>query len=289
MLGVLLLAGCTPQTPVPPAPADLDFTQRGVAAEMMAELMAAAGSTRVVDVEFTRTEARVSFVAGQDVTTYAYRDQQISQIDSDIAYVGQAIFDPRAFALDDIGTLFASAAVIAGSDQSQQLQIVDYDSGKIYMNVTTNPESMPVFFSTNAALVTPLDPANTTDLTSALPDVVGSANSVVRIGIGADGSVYADLPAGDDQIMHTVRLSRFPVRDQLKSDTAQLEPFDPSLVRPFTLNQILSQASIALDRPLSSGYDLVIEKQPGDAAPVASVTMSRKTVQLNLDGTLVTH
>jgi len=263
----------------------MDFTVPGVAADMVDQLMVTAGSTHVVNVELTRTEAHVSVVIGQDVATYAYRDAQISQIDSDIAYVGQAIFDPRTFALQDLAGLFTQAAVISGSDQGQQLQIVDYNDGTIYMNVTTNPDTVPVFFTPDGTLIRPLDPTNLADLTSEITEVVGPP--AVRAGVSSDGSVYVDLPAGPNQVMRVVRTSRFPIRTQLKSDSSQPAPFDSSVVTPKMVNDILVRASSHLDKPLSDGFDLVISRPSQDREPTATVTIGLKTTHLSLSGVVL--
>lgn len=286
VLSVFLLAGCTRGTAPEPTQNIVDFTAPGAGAEMVERLMETAGSTRVVNVELTRTEAHVSVVIGQDVATYAYRDQRISQIDSDVAYVGQAIFDPRSFDLGDLEDLFSQAAAISGSAQGQQLQVVDYNNGAIYMNVTTNPETVPVFFTPDGALIRPLDIQDLTDLTSQLTQVVGP--SAVRVGVSSTGSVYADLPAGPNQVLRVVRATRFPVRTQLKSDSSQPEPFDSSMITPFMARDILLQASSYLDKPLSGGFELVIERRAGEATPTATVTMGLKTTHLTLSGVVLT-
>jgi len=282
-----VLAGCTATGPGAITPPSLDFATPGTAADMVGKLMAAAGSTRVVNVELTHTEARVSVVSGVNVTTYAFRDQKISPVDSDITYVGQAIFDPRAFNLADLGSLFAQAAAISGSQQGQQLQIVDYDNGNIYMNVTTNPETLPVFFTPDGTLVRPVDPTAAVDLATELSDILPGPTSVVRVGIASDLSVYADLPAGPDQIMHVVRATRFPVRDQLKAESAQPLPFDSSQVSADAIATILANAADHVDRPLSAGFELTIQRRAGEQAPTATVTLAGKTIRLTLAGTIL--
>ena len=254
---------------------------------MVDRLMAAAGSTRVIDVELTRSEVRLSVVSGQTAQTYAWRDNQISQIDSDITYVGQTIFDPRSCALNDLGSLFSQAAAIAGSSANQQLQIVDYDNGNIYMNVTTNPETLPVFFTTTGVLVRPLNPANLADLAQELAQVVSPHEDVVRLGISDNGSVYADLAAGTDQVMRVVRASRFPVRDQLRSDSTHVLAFDSDLVTADDIEAILTRASAHLDKPLSGGFSLTIERSPNQPAPLASVTIAGKTSRLTLEAVVL--
>jgi len=255
---------------------------------MVTQLIEAAGSTHAIDVEFTRDEAQVSFAIGQNVITYAYRDGQISAIDSDTAYVGQAIFDPRQFNLDHLTTLFDQAAAIAGSSQNQRLQIVDYDSGHIYMTVTTNPETLPVFFAPDGTLVPLFDPSQPTDVASALAAIVGNGTPVLRIGIDSDQSLYVDLGAGADHIMHIVRSAGFPLRDQIKTDSSQPEPFDSSLVSGDMIAAILTRTSNHLGKSLSDGFALVIEQPAGDTSPTATVTLGTKTVRLSLTGVVLT-
>jgi len=285
--GVCLLAGCTTPTPAA-SPSGIDFTAPGAAAAMIGQLMATAGTTRAVSVELTRSEAHLSIVTGQAVVTYAYRNQKISTIDSDVNYVGQAMFDPRSFNLNDLGSLFAQAAAVAGSSQNQELQISDYDSGHVYMTVTTTPATVPVFFAPDATLVPTLDPTNPSSLGPALTSVVGSATQVVRLGIDSTSGVYADLAAGPGQVMRVVRGSYFPVRDQLKPEASPPGPFDPSLVTAATMDSLLTRVADHFNKPLSAGYSVIIQCQPGETTPSATVTVGGKTAHATLTGVILT-
>ncbi len=215
----LLLTGCTVAPQPAPAPTDgpADLTEPGRAADMIDQLMAAAGSTHVINAELSRQEAHVTVVTGETASTWAWRDARIAQVDSDVDYVGQTIFDPRGFGLTDLGDLFDQAAQVAGSDQDQELQIGDYDSGHVFMSVTTTPETRPVFFTTGGKLIGAFDPTEESELGPVLSQVVGQADEVDRLGLLADGSVYVDLPAGEDQVLRVVRSPQFPVREQLRS------------------------------------------------------------------------
>jgi hypothetical protein len=264
----------------------VDLTVPGAADAMVNQIMAAAASSQVVNLELTATEARVSFLVDERVITYANRDDQILVIDSDITNVGQAVFDPTAINLTDLGDLFRQAARIAGSDQNQQLQIVDNGQEVVHLVVTTNPESVPVFFTHEAALVPTLDPLNPADLAIALAEVVAEARLVTRIGITADGTVYADKSAGWNQTLRTTRAPRFPVRDQVKTTTPGVIPYDPSLVSARAIIKILQVAGDHLDRDPSQGFKLVIE-QIDKSGPSAKVTMGVRTVHLTLSATII--
>jgi len=284
---VVALAGCTPQVAPTPTPRPVDFTQPGVAQDMLGQLMAAAGTTRVINVEFTAGEARLAVVAGSTVRTYAYRDGRIAPVDSDVEWVGQAIFDPRGFGLGDLGTLFAEAAAVTGSSQGQKLQIVEYDSGHIYLIVTTYPETRPVFFTPGGRLIGDFDATDPVQLAGALAEVTSLGWTVERLGIAADGSVYADLPASPGQVMHVVRNPRFPVRDQVIADPTPGPAFDARGVTAGVLTALLARAAAHTDRPLTDGFTVVVEQRTGDPAPTALITVGTRTVRATLDGVVL--
>ena len=276
---LVMATGCT-RSAIDTEPED--FTTPGAATAMVERLMAAAGTTHAVSLEFTRSEARLSAVTGQQVVTYAWRNQTIALVDSDVYYVGQAIFDPRSFDLSDLGAMFDQAAAIAGSSQGQQLQITDYDSGHVYMAVTTNPDTLPVFFAPDATLIGSFDATDPDQLAPVLDSLVNQGTPVVRLGIDSASGVYVDLAAGPGQILHVVRSPRFPVRDQLKPESAPPEPFDASGVSAAMIDRILDRAAAHIGKPLSSGYTLVVQRQGGAATATATVTMGMKSTHLTL-------
>jgi len=282
-MAVGLLAACGPDpatTPTPsPSASPADLTTPGVAAATIADLMAYAGSTRVINVEITRSEARLAVVTGQQAQTYAWRDGTMSAVDADTAYVGQAIFDPRGYNLADLAGLFTTAATISGSSTNQKLQIVDYNAGQVYFTVTTNPESMPVFFTTTGQVVPTFDPSDVTSLADGLTDVIAASPAVVRLGIGADGSVFADSPAGPGQIAHRVRRQQFPAFLQVKTELNPPASFDPRLISASQMHQAALAGAAELGTSLTNGFALTVYCPTGETAPAAFVTIGGKTVQ----------
>ncbi|MDR2930305.1 MAG: hypothetical protein LBV06_05310 [Propionibacteriaceae bacterium] len=285
----LALAGCTPPDGVstPPNQPQLNLTQPGAAAAMVERLLEAVGSTRVLQVELTATEAHVTLLRGQVATTYAYRDGQISPIDSDIEYVGQALFDPRTFALSDLGEVFDRAARVAGSSSNQQLQIVDYDAGAIYMSVTTTPETRPVFFTPDGAEVEAFDPTDPRAVEPVIDQVSDGDVTVLRLGITSAGEVWAEHRAGTDQVVRVIRAPHFPIRDQLRSEPNPPGPFNPDLVSADTISRLLHSAADHLGQPIARGYAMTIWRPAGHVDPIAEVTWNGATVRLTLGGTVI--
>jgi hypothetical protein len=252
---------------------------------MVETLMVEAGTTRVIHVEISTTEVQISVVRGRDVTSFAYRNGQISTIDSDIEYVGQAIFDPRGFNLETIDSLFAQAATWSGSSRGQRLQILDYSSGDLYMAVTTNPETLPVFFDADGELVRPIVAK---DLGTSLAEFLEIDQEVVRVGVEVDGTLYADIPAGEDQVWRILSNERFPTREHVKSESNQPESFHSSMLTNSVLDRLITSASIHLKSPVDSGITMVIECEMGERYPSIHVSKGGTKVVMHLDGTLKT-
>jgi hypothetical protein len=191
------------------------------------ELVSAAGTINAIKVEISVHEASLSIVSGMTATTWAWRNGKIAVVDSDTQYVGQKIFDPRDFDVSDIAGMFSTAAKLAKSDSGQQLQIVEYADRTVYMTVTTNPESLTVFFRQDGSLVSQVDLTTLSGIGEAYNDVVSSKRYVNALGILPNqGGMYVDV-AVLDTIVRTVRQPRLPVRTTTRRETTTLAPFDP--------------------------------------------------------------
>jgi hypothetical protein len=268
----------TPETPT----VVVDLTT-GQAKGAIEDLMEAAGSTRVINVEISRYEAKLAVVTGFGATTYAWRSGQVQVIDSDTAYVGQAIFDPRQTWPDDIASLWEKAAQVSGSDTEQKLQMVDYDQGAVYICITTNPESIPVFFTPTGRLVRALDPASVLDLAAALNEVAPDG-PVVRIGISPQGGVWAEVEGGSGQVWRSTRDRQFPVRHQMRADSGGLESFDPDPVSAYGVLTAVDAVGAQLGLQ-DSTWSVEVRVDKGE--PCLFVTMGARTVRASLAGVIL--
>ncbi len=255
-----LLAGCTPAPAVPtsqtsattpaasatPSPA-LDLTEPGVARAMVRQLVAASGSTQVLLVDIRRHEASVSVLSDGKPHTWAYREGTIREVSSDMAYVDQATFDPDAFDLSDVGALFRAAAAVSGSEQSQELQIVDlrrveHSALELKMSVATNPETRTVFFNPDGSLVPTLDFNTAGGITSGLADAVGSHTTVTSVTIGSATGAFIEYPLDSSTIVRRIRSAKIPVTDVPRSAGGDKPTaFDPRLVDPAIVWRVLQR------------------------------------------------
>ncbi len=256
---------------------------------MVKELVEAAGTIMAIKVEISVHDASLSIVNGMTAKTWAWRDGTILVVDSDTQYVGQAIFDPLDYDVSDIAGMFKTAATLSKSDSGQQLQIVEYADRAVYMTVTTNPESLTVFFRKDGSLVSQVDLTTLSGLLEAYRDVVGTKKLINALGILPNqGGMYVDV-AVLDTIVRTVRQQRLPVRTSTHRENTTLAPFDPALVNPAiiasSLYKICEKAN--LQSP-PAGWSLEVDSKDGTAEPRMYFTVDGNQTVMTLDGVDVT-
>ena len=300
-IGALGLAGCsatvstpsprpTSKTPTPSSSIPVrDFLQPGEATAVIKELVEAAGTINAIKVEISIHDASLSIVSGMTAKTWAWRNGKIEVVDSDTQFVGQKIFDPRDYDVSDIAGMFATAATLAKSDSGQQLQIVEYADRTVYMTVTTNPESLTVFFRKDGSLVSQVDLTTLAGIQEAYRDVVGTKKFVNALGILPNqGGMYVDV-AVLDTIVRTVRQPRLPVRTTTRRENTTLTPFDPVLVKPAVIASSLAKicAKANLQSP-PAGWTLEVDTKDNTAEPRMYFTVAGQLTVMTLDGVDVT-
>lgn len=300
--GALGLAGCssTVTTPTPtvspsstPTPSASvparNFLEPGEATLVVRELVAAAGTINAIKVELSATEAVMSVVSGMTAKTWGWRNGAVVVIDSDTQFVGQAIFDPRDYDVSDLAGMFEAAATLAKSSSGQQLQIVEYADRAVYMTVTTNPESLTVFFRKDGRLVSQVDLTTLAGIQEAYADVVGSKKAINALGILPNqGGMYVDV-AVLDTIVRTVRQPRLPSRSATRRETTTLSTFDPTLVKPeiiySSLERICIKAGTTTPQP---GWSLVVSAKDGTPDPRIYFSVNGVQTIMTLAGVDVT-
>ncbi len=266
-----------------------DFTKPGEATAVVSELVSAAGTINAIKVEISVHDASLSIVSGMTAKTWAWRNGKIEVVDSDTQFVGQKIFDPRDFDVSDLAGMFARAAKLAKSDSGQQLQIVEYADRTVYMTVTTNPESLTVFFRQNGTLVSQVDLTTLAGLQEAYNDVVGTKKLVNDMGILPNqGGMYVDV-AVLDTIVRTVRQPRLPVRTATRREATTLIPFDPALVKPRVIASSLAEISAKSGTQTPApGWSLVVDSRDKTPEPRMYFSMGGTQTVMTLDGVEVT-
>ncbi|HSN43143.1 MAG TPA: hypothetical protein VLR88_03710, partial [Propionibacteriaceae bacterium] len=256
LLGLALAAvvtGCGPQQ-VTPAPSSsttpsasasptvtLDLLDPGAARTVVSQLRAAAGDYGIIKVDVEATTARLAVVADGVARTYAWTDGVITEIESDIEYVQQATFNPDDYGFDNIATMFADAAKISGSSSNQELQIVEYNEGRVMMTVTTRPESMPVFFRADGTPIDQLDLTSAAGLDAAIADTTDGVREVLAMGYSTGDGFWVDIPGSvEGQIDRRTRAAKLPAWTATRKETTSLVPYQVSKVDPEVIATLLT-------------------------------------------------
>jgi hypothetical protein len=285
LAAALALGACAPP-PAEPAP----LLEPGAAEAALAALILAAGSAQAVNFDLTGSGANLTVVVGQYAETWGWRDGAAERVTSDTAWVGQAIFDPRDFDLSDPAALFAVAAAESGSDTGQRLHLVEYADGRVLLSVTTNPESRPVFFRADGSLVATLDFTSAAGLAEGYADVTAGHPQVLQLGLDPDsGGVYAVWAAAGGGARRSLRMPQLPVHDSDWSLDPGLEPFDPALVRPAVLADLMARlpALAGLAPGETAGVSFTIDRRDGAGVPVIYLTANGQSFRSTLSGAII--
>lgn len=302
MVGALLVTGCQPAvlpsptetsgSPSPSASPAVDMTQPGAAQAMVRRLVAASGSSRVIMVEVRHYAASVSVLdASGKPVTWAYRDGRVQQVASDLAYVDQATFDPAKYDLSDVGALFRAAAAVSGSDQQQELQIVDrqiidHSPSEILMAVSTMPETRTVFFYPDGTLLPTLDFRTEWGISRGLSDAIGSHTSAVQVGVGTETGAYIDFPGPNQTTARRQRTPKFPVTISQRNEQPSNAAFDPRLVRSEVVWRTLTNTASG-SVPYSDSWSVVADDRARLGTPRLYFTVGTQRFVTDLAGNRV--
>lgn len=287
----LLLLGCeaagpsaTPSaTPTPP-----DFTQPGVASAMVTRLLAKTGSEYALMVEISANAVAVSTLdADQQPVTWAWRDGEIREVTSDLAYVDQATFVVSNFNISDVGALFRAAEGQSGSAESQSLTIVDYSAGEVMMSVSTVPESRTVFFHPDGSLLPSLDFDTRGGIAAGITDAVGARATVSSLTVDSEQGVWVEFPGGTGTTVRRTRTSKVPVTTNTTARQLDLPPFLATRVDPDAIWQVVESTRGTTEVPEDSGWSVVVDARDGLVEPRMHFTIGGQVLVTELDGTPV--
>lgn len=288
-----LLSGCTPATP-PPTPTassaavSLDLTAPGQARAMIRRLIAKAGTPRLIQVEITKEWAAITVVKDDQAQTWAWRDNTVKQVDTDVAYVQQTIFSIDDFNINDVGGLFRAAAGISGSESDQGLQIVDSSAGEVFMSVSTVPESRTVFFYPNGGLLPTLDFSTEGGIQRGLADVIGTRSSAIAVGVQSTLGAWVDFPGSATTTIRRLRTSIVPVTINERSQRPDLPTFALARVRATAIWRVLADARAKGDFTSSTRWQVTVDDRLRTGVPRLYFTIGTTSLVTDLDGREVT-
>lgn len=282
-----LLGGCVqPVVSLSPSPSasalSVDLTAPGQARTMVRKLIAKAGTPDLIQVEISQLWAAITVVKNGQPESWAWRDDTIKQVDTDVVNVAQTVFSIDDFNIDDVGALFRSAAGISGSESSQQLQIVDSSSGDVFMSVSTNPESRTVFFYPNASLLPTLDFNTAGGINQGLADVTASRATAVAIGVQSTVGAWLDYAGSTTSTVRRLRTATVPVTINERSQRPDLPLFSAARVNAGAIWRVLEAARQRGEVDATTRWQVTVDARNG--VPRMYFTIGTESLVTDLDG-----
>lgn len=288
-----VLAACGPQqpggTPSPtPTVAYPTLTSRGQARRVVNQLRQAAGDLPVIKVDVTATTAILTVLLTNNPKAWQWEAGRITSTDPDVEPIKQVAFDPDDFQFDDVAALFATAASIAGSSESQQLQIVDYNQGQVLMTVTTRPESQPVFFRADGTAIQPIDFATSAGMAEGFKDAVNRSTQLLSVGYKSETGLWVDTPGKESgTVDRRTRPAKFPAWTAPRKGSADQPLFSPGDIQtPVLADLLVSMATAHNAKPADVSF--IIDMRDQRTLPTIHASCKGTDAVYDLAGTDIT-
>lgn len=290
---VLLVSGCVPSSapsnsPTAASPTGPDFTQPGAASAMAELLLSKAGNDKALMVEITKETVQVSVLDAADKpVTWAYRNGELGQVSSDLAYVDQATFDVSGFNISDVGALFRGAAGVSGSEEDQSLTIVDYSGGEVMMSVSTVPESQTVFFNPGGSLLETLNFDAPGGVARGIEQAIGARIMVYSVSLESDQGAWVDFPGDQETTVRRTRTSKVPVTTYVRPETVDLPLFGVARVNPDAIWKAVDAVRGTSEIPEEAKWSVMIDDRARLGVPRMYFNIGSKSMVTDLAGNLI--
>ncbi len=185
-------------------------------------------------------------------------------------------------------TIFAA---VSGSSSQQELQINEYNQGRVLMTVTTNPETSTVFFRHDASLISRLDFSTEQGLAEGLRDAVDGAQQVIAVGLLADnGGLFVDVIAEEGVVERRIRQAALPMfSSRRKQPTTAALTFDPTLISAAAITQQTTSLRTLPQAEPDASVLFTIAVDPKLGVPVITFNAAGTTVITDLAGNDLTE
>ncbi|PIF03301.1 MAG: hypothetical protein CSA63_02090 [Propionibacterium sp.] len=283
----LLITGCSIPgsggSPSPTVTSDAaPMLVPGTAEKAVAKILAATNQTLALQVVITARTATASVLIDGKVHTWQIDSGSPREVETDVTYVDQALFDPKSFDFYDVAHLFRRATDASGSASDQRLEIVDYNAGQVLMTVTSRPESFPVFFFEDGTQLPRLDLTKAQDMQVALEAVSKDAPYATLVGLNEQG-FYLETRGPKDSTIRMLRPENLPVWKSSRKSASELATFPVAKVRP----DVIESWFIKLGAP-DKKVSVEIDTRDSPTNPSMRFSNGSDTVVTDLDGKEIT-
>ncbi len=265
-----------------------DLRVPGAARKALNDTISVAGIHPVLKVEITKNRIEVAFLIDSKARTFRWENDTVTEVISSTEYFGQSSFNPNDFNIDDLGALFSTAADKSGSSSSQMLQIVEFNQGQVLMTVTTNPETLPVFFRQDGTVIEGVEMTTLSGVKQALEDVIGSHSQIITMGFDSKEGLWIEAPGPKDgTIIRRTRPINTPAFEVPRKGNPEAPTFNPSQIRPEVLTRLINGGVRKADGKVEAvSFTISVDPQLGE--PVIRLNVNGQVTSYELSGIPVT-
>lgn len=257
----------------------------GKARAAVEQIIAATDNYPVIMVQLTGTEASVTVLVDSTAVTYEWQAGKVSRDNSTVEYHGQSSFLPKDFNIENLGELFSTAEQISGSANNQTLQIVEYNQNQVAMTVTTNPESIPVFFRKDGSAIESVSLDRVEDVRHAIGDTTSTNEPVLALGYSENEGFWAETPSETKGVVNRrSRIKNTPAFTAPRKGKHDGKTFQPNLVSAKVVARLYREA-VDSDPDNKSSVSLHIVAEQDSKHPVLIVQTHSGQERYWLDGT----
>lgn len=257
----------------------------GGAEQAVRQLMTVSDNQPALKLDITETQVTLTVLdTDRQPAAYRWMEDEVSAVDSDVQYFGQATFYPGSYPLDNVRRLFQTANLL-GAGEEPILQVQDYRDGRIYMTVTTRTESQTVFFNADGTAVPQLGTSSAQDIRQGLADVSDGSGRVLALGFLPEGGYWADILVADSLIERRTRMDGVPVFTSQRSGTTDLIPFDTDPIDPSVVARKQSRfgdgdlCAVTIDNRFERNQPTMVFECPGQETIITDLQGRRITIR----------
>lgn len=217
---------------------------------------------------------------GADEKPIAYRwaDDTLDAATTDFQYLQQNTFSPADFPLAKLGTMFQHAERL-GAEGELVYQIQEYGRGAITQSISSRPETVTVFFLSDATPVPTIGVTLPSDVAAGLAAVVANDQYITQFGFSKERGYWAFTTDGDE-IVTRIRKDQVPTFETRKEGTTEELRFKASRIDPVSALLAVSNAR----NNAQDACELTVAQPPESTEPIMTIRCGSRTVHADLDG-----
>ncbi|WP_297739960.1 hypothetical protein [uncultured Tessaracoccus sp.] len=229
--------------------------------------------------DVTPTSATLIALGADDKPiAYQWSNGTLDAATTDFQYLQQNTFSPADFPLDKLGTMFQHAERLGVKGQLVY-QIQEYGRAAITQSISSRPETVTVFFLSDATPVPTIGVTLPSDVAAGLAAVTAGDQYITQFGFSKERGYWAFAIDGDE-VVTRIRKDHVPTFETRKESTTEELRFKASRIDPVSAVLAMSNAR----KNAQDACELIVSQPPASPEPIMTIRCGSGTVRTDLAG-----